>query len=265
MPILIGLHMRRALEFVYGDPHSIYVVPGEKVVLDTDNGLEWATVIDKEKMINKPDAPVYRIVRKFNTDDSKKLEDIKHKECQALRVCQDKIEQHKLDMKLTCVEYIFERSKLFVYYTAEGRIDFRELIKDLGHTLKTKIQMVQIGVRDEAKMLGGYGACGRELCCAKFLKDFKPVVIDMAKEQGISLNPSKISGCCGRLMCCLSYENAFYKQMIKKMPKPGTKINTKDGTGIVKSVNIFKEEIEVIFDDGSVKIYKIDELKDKKK
>jgi len=153
-------------------------------------------------------------------------------------------------MKLTCVDYTFDCNKLFVYYTAEGRVDFRELIKDLGYLLKTRIQMVQIGVRDEAKMLGGFGPCGLPICCGSFLKNFRPVSIDMAKEQDLSLNPAKISGVCGRLMCCLAYENDFYHEARKDFPKVSSKVATEDGIGVVKAINILRGEVTVEYADG---------------
>ncbi|MFC1567117.1 stage 0 sporulation family protein [bacterium] len=264
MPIVVGLIIRKPREFVYGDPHSLDIKVDDRVIIKTDNGLEFAEVVNKEKTIETTKIPIYKIVRKLSTIDEERMQRLREKQIKALRTCQRKIDELKLKMNLTCVEYIFDRSKLFVYYTADSRVDFRQLIKDLGQTLKTKIQMVQIGVRDEARMMGGFGHCGRKLCCASFLHDFKPVVIDMAKDQKLALNPSKISGCCGRLMCCLSYENAFYKEMAKKMPKVGSKISTKDGIGLVKSTNMFKEDIEVIFDDGSVTIFKLSELPKRK-
>ncbi len=215
----------------------------DKVLVETENGLEWGEVVELEKVLEKKKEKIKNIVRKVNEYDFKKLRENKIKEKEALRSCSQKVDDREVKMKLTGVEYTFDRNKLFVYYTAEGRIDFRELIKDLGYLLKSRIQMVQIGVRDEAKMLGGFGSCGRVLCCKSFLQDFKPVGIEMAKEQNLSLNPNKISGVCGRLMCCLAYEYKNYKEMKKKLPKKGLKVKTSQGEGIVKDVNIFTEEI----------------------
>lgn len=248
------------MESGYGDPHSIYLIQGDRVIIETENGLESALVTDKEKMIEHPKGNVYRILRKCTPKDVERIAQNRDKEKEAYHLSSNKIEQKKLTMTLTAVEFTFERTKLFVYYTAEGRVDFRELLKELGHLLHTKIQMVQIGVRDEAKMLGGYGPCGRASCCSTFLREFKPVVIEMAKDQGLALNPTKISGLCGRLICCLGYEHNFYRDMCRTMPKLGGKITTKDGIGVVKNINIFKEEVEVIFDDGSAKKYPISEF-----
>jgi cell fate regulator YaaT (PSP1 superfamily) len=260
MAILTSVNIRKNAETAYADPHSIYLIPGDNVILHTENGLERGIILEKEKVINDYQGKTYRILRKFNSSDYAKLIENKKKEKEALAKCNEKIELRKLIMKLTSVEYTFDLRKLFVYYTAEGRVDFRELIKDLSSILKTKIQMVQIGVRDEARMLGGYGHCGQPVCCSQFLKEFRPVVIDMVKDQGLSLNPSKISGLCGRLICCLSYEHPFYKEMCAKIPKVGSKISTKDGNGLVKSIHILKGEVEVIFDDGSAKKYKVEDL-----
>ncbi len=204
-------------------------------------------------MLEKLRGEIKFILRKVNEYDLKKIEENKRKEKEAFKACLQKIEDRESKMKLTSVEYTFDRNKLFVYYTAEGRIDFRELIKDLGYLLKTRIQMVQIGVRDEAKMLGGFGPCGRQLCCMTFLKDFKPVAIEMAKEQDLSLNPTKISGICGRLMCCLTYEYDLYKEAQKKLPKLGTKVTTRYGEGIVKAVNVLSEEITLECENGVLK------------
>ncbi|MFC1512604.1 stage 0 sporulation family protein [bacterium] len=261
MPIVTSLRIRKTFDTIYGDSHSIYVIPGDTVILNTENGLEMGVVLEKEKTVYNYKGKIYRIVRKCNARDFTKLEENRKKEKEARKTCEQKIEFRDLTMDLTSVEYTFDRHKLFVYYTAEGRIDFRELIKDLGHELKTKIQMMQIGVRDEAKMLGGYGPCGRPVCCSLFLKEFKSVSIEAAKDQNLSLNPAKISGVCGRLMCCLSYEHPFYCQICKKMPKIGTKVQTPDGIGLIKNIAILKEEIEVIFDDGSAKKYKLEQIK----
>jgi cell fate regulator YaaT (PSP1 superfamily) len=245
MPIVVGLTARRIKEKIYGETGHLDLVIGDKVLLETEHGQEDAVVCEREKMIEKLKDPVAKVIRKLTTDDKRRLAENEQKNHQSQKVVLGKIEDHELDMKLTTVQYTFDRAKLFIYYTAETRVDFRELIKDLGHILKTRIQMVQIGVRDEAKMIGGLGTCGRMLCCQGFLKDFSSVTIDMAKEQDLSLNTSKLSGLCGRLMCCITYEYDTYKECNKRMPPPGSKVKTPAGTATVLSNNCIKEEVNV--------------------
>ncbi len=245
MPIVVGLMVRRMRDKILGDTGHLDLLIGDKVVIETDHGQELGFVCERERMVEKSKDPIGKVVRKMTKDDTQRLKENEAKDQQALKIVMQKIEDHELAMKLTCVQYTFDRSKLFVYYTAENRVDFRELIKDLGHILKTRIQMVQIGVRDEAKMIGGIGTCGRCLCCMGFLKEFSSVTIDMAKEQDLSLNTSKLSGLCGRLMCCLAYEHDNYKQCKKKLPHYGTKVHTPEGQGTVVGVNCLKEEVTV--------------------
>jgi cell fate regulator YaaT (PSP1 superfamily) len=211
-------------------------------------------------MIEKTKEPIGKVVRKLTPDDKARLKDNETKNHQAMKTVLQKIEDHELQMKLTCVQYTFDRSKLFVYYTAENRVDFRELIKDLGHMLKTRIQMVQIGVRDESRMIGGIGTCGRKLCCQSFLKDFSSVTIEMAKDQDLSLNTAKLSGLCGRLMCCLAFEHACYKNAKKKLPHIGTKVQTPAGPGTVVAVSCLKEEVTVEMGDKHTKIFPVDDI-----
>ena len=201
MPIVAGLIVRKMKDKIIADARHIDLNVGDKVVVETDHGLEMATVYEKERIEDKPKETVHQVIRKFTADDVKRNMENEEKCIMAHKTVLQKIQDHELDMKLTSVQYAHDRSKLFIYYTAENRIDFRELIKDLGHILKTRIQMVQIGVRDEAKLIGGLGHCGRKLCCKEFLKGFSSVTIDMAKEQDLSLNTAKLSGLCGRLMC----------------------------------------------------------------
>ena len=253
MPIVVGVAIRKNKEKFYFNPRELNLAVGDKVLVETENGIEWGEVVELEKVLEKVQGEIRRVLRRMNEYDLKKKEENKRKERETFKYCLQKIEDRELKMKLTSVEFTFDRNKLFVYYTAEGRIDFRELIKDLGYLLKTRIQMVQIGVRDEAKMLGGFGPCGRPLCCKTFLKDFKPVAIEMAKEQDLSLNPTKISGVCGRLMCCLTYEYSLYKEAQKKLPKLGTKVITRNGEGIVKAVNVLSEEITLECENGILK------------
>ena len=260
MPIVAGLIVRRMKDKILGDTGHLDLVVGDRVVIETEHGQEIGLVWERERMIEKTKDPVGKILRKVNKDDLTRLKENEEKNHQALKIVMQKIEDHELAMKLTCVQYTFDRSKLFVYYTAETRVDFRELIKDLGHILKTRIQMVQIGCRDEAKMIGGIGTCGRKLCCKGFLKEFSSVTIDMAKEQDLSLNTVKLSGLCGRLMCCLAYEHDFYKQSKKKMPHVGSKVHTPQGHGIVTAVNCLKEEISVEMADKQIKVFPIDQV-----
>ncbi len=260
MPIVVGLLVRRIRDKIYGDTGHLDLVIGDRVLVETDHGQEIAMVCERERMIEKTKDPVGKVLRKLTPEDAKRLKENEEKNHQALKVVLQKIEDHELQMKLTCVNYTFDRSKLFVYYTAETRVDFRELIKDLGHMLKTRIQMVQIGVRDESKMIGGLGPCGRRLCCQNFLKDFTSVTIEMAKDQDLSLNTSKLSGLCGRLMCCLAYEHECYKQAKKKMPHPGSKVHTPAGQGTVVSLNCLKEEVTVELPDKHTKVFPLDQV-----
>ncbi len=263
MPIIVGLIVRRMKEKIYAETAQFDVNIGDRLLIETEHGQEAGLVCEREKMVEKVKDALGKVLRKLNENDKLRLKENEEKSRQALKTVFQKIEDHELQMKLTCVEYSFDRSKLFIYYTSETRVDFRELIKDLGHILKTRIQMVQIGVRDEAKMIGGIGSCGRRLCCQGFLKDFTSVTIDMAKEQDLSLNTSKLSGLCGRLMCCLAYEHESYKQCKKNLPHIGSKINTPDGPGTVFSINCLKEEVTVEMADHQRKIYKTDKLTQK--
>ena len=213
-----------------------------------------------EKMVERIKDKLYHIIRKMNPNDDIKIKGNERVAREAFYKVLQKVKERELDMKLTAVDYTFDRGKLFIYYTAEGRIDFRELVKDMGYIFKTRIQMVQIGVRDETKLMGGYGGCGRELCCCTFIKDFKPVSIDMAKEQELSLNPTKISGICGRLMCCLSYEDEFYKNAKKHFPRKGSKVNTKKGAAIVREIDVLKNRISVKYENGEVESIPVSEI-----
>jgi cell fate regulator YaaT (PSP1 superfamily) len=259
MPIVAGLLVRRLREKIWGDSGHLDLLIGDRVIAETEHGMEVGTVCEKEKMVDKPKEPIGKVVRKVTPEDEKRLVENEEKNHQAQKIVMQKVEDHELQMKLTTVQYTFDRSKLFIYYTAETRVDFRELIKDLGHVLKTRIQMVQIGVRDEAKMIGGLGHCGRRLCCQDFLKEFSSVTIDMAKEQDLAINTAKLSGLCGRLMCCLAFENEGYCHMRKNMPRVGTKVNTPGGAGTITAIHILKEEVQVEMPD---KVRKLFPLKD---
>lgn len=253
MPVIVGVELRKTKEVFKFIPGSLDINVGDRCVVETENGLELGKVVFPERMIEKTRERLFRVVRKLTPADFRKIEENGRRNREAFNKVIEKVKQRELDMKLTCVDYTFDRNKLFVYYTAEGRIDFRELIKDLGYILKTRIQMVQIGVRDEAKMLGGYGRCGCELCCCSFLRDFNPISIDMAKVQDLSLNITKISGICGRLMCCLAYEDYLYHDAKKGLPKVNSRVNTKDGYGLVKAINVLKKEVTVEYENGVIK------------
>lgn len=223
---------------------------GDIVIVDGERGVDYGQVQGEAVLVEKPDDTVKRILRPVNDADKKQIEENRKKAHEASVTCAQKIEEHKLDMKLVGAEYAFDRSKILFYFTAEGRIDFRELVKDLAKVFKARIELRQIGVRDEAKMCGGFGPCGRELCCCCFLKDFEPVTIKMAKDQNLSLNPPKISGLCGRLMCCLSYEHKHYKEMNRGLPREGERVETLEGKGKVISINILKRLAVVVLEDG---------------
>ena len=224
----------------YFDPAGLELTLGEIVVVETSRGIECGTVSEAVKSISDEQIvkPLKSVLRIATDTDRKKLEENKRKAAEAFNVCEKKVLQHKLDMKLVDVEYAFDGSKILFYFTSDGRVDFRELVKDLAANFHTRIELRQIGVRDEAKMLGGLGICGQPFCCARFLDEFQPVSIKMAKEQGLSLNPTKISGSCGRLMCCLKYEQDAYEYLNSITPPVGSLVNTPSGTGTVVDLNV---------------------------
>jgi len=225
---------------------------GEYVIVEADRGLECGQVVSDIEVVLDKDIkqPLLKVIRKATQGDLYQIEKNKKRIEDIVATCEKKIEEYKLDMKLVDAKYSFDRSKIIFYFTAEDRVDFRDLVKDLAKIFKARIELKQIGVRDEAKLLDGFGPCGRRLCCAKFLKKFEPITIKMAKEQNLPLNPTKISGCCGRLMCCLGYEYGTYKKLMKGMPKEGHIIKTKQGKGKIISVNALKREAVVELDDG---------------
>ena len=247
MPHVIGARFRNAGKRVYFDPGTLVPAEGEKVIVQTDRGLECVEVSQGVHEISDSASvyPLDKVVRIVTPEDEQRLRVNRQREEQAYEICRKKIEEHRLDMKLVNVEYTFDNSKLIAYFTSNGRVDFRSLVKDLAGTFKTRIELKQIGVRDEAKMIGGVGSCGRELCCSRFLGDFQPVSIRMAKEQSLSLNPIKISGACGRLMCCLKYEQDQYEFSRKRLPKLGKEVITPHGRGIVTGVNALLETVKV--------------------
>lgn len=222
-------------------------------IVEAERGIDYGQVISEVEMIEglyNIDEPLKKILRKATQEDLNKIEQNRREINKAMATCQAKIQEHKLDMKLVDGEYSFDQTKLIFYFTAEGRVDFRELVKDLAKDFRARIELRQIGVRDEAKMFGGFGPCGRALCCTLFLKDFGTVSIKMAKEQSLSLNPTKISGVCGRLMCCLSYEHEAYKALSNGLPKTGNKIDTEEGRGKVVCVNPLRRCATIILEDG---------------
>ena len=249
---VIGVRFENAGKLYFFDPGELWPTPGDYVLVETSRGVEFGEVVTGIKEIDDStlQSPLKPVVRIATAEDIQHNKDNKAAQHEAYEVCQKKIAEHKLDMKLVSVEYTFDNSKILFYFTANGRVDFRSLVKDLAGVFKTRIELRQIGVRDEAKMLGGLGVCGRPICCGTFLGDFQPVSIKMAKEQNLSLNPTKISGVCGRLMCCLKYEQDQYEATRKKMPKVGKEVITPDGPGVVWDLNIIKETVKVRIQKG---------------
>ena len=227
--------------------HLKKVKVGDYVIIEAERGREYGQVISEPELVPETEieAPLRKVIRVATRDDLRQIQENKKKTKEAMDICAKKIAEHKLDMKLVDAEHSFDRSKFIFYFTAEGRVDFRELVKDLAREFRARIELRQIGVRDEAKIFGGYGPCGRVLCCKSFLKDFEPVTVRMAKDQNLPLNPSKISGVCGRLMCCLGYEYQVYKGLLRGLPKHGETVNTKEGKGRVISVNPLKRSVVV--------------------
>ncbi|OIJ17567.1 stage 0 sporulation protein [Anaerobacillus alkalilacustris] len=259
---VVGVRFKKAGKIYYFSPEDIDVQKGELVIVETARGIEYGKVVIGKKIVDDQDVvfPLKKVVRIANENDKTTVEENKVAAKEAFEVCLEKIQEHNLDMKLVDVEYTFDRNKVLFYFTADGRIDFRELVKDLAAIFRTRIELRQIGVRDEAKMLGGIGPCGRILCCSSFLGDFEPVSIKMAKDQSLSLNPTKISGLCGRLMCCLKYENDNYENAKQELPDIGKTIQTVHGKGRVIGLNILEKLVQVELVDERIMEYTIDEL-----
>ncbi len=260
MAVVIGVRFKEVGKIYYFDPDQKDYSLGELVIVETARGVECGTVAiaNKEVADESIVKPLKKVVRSANKEDLRRMEENRQKEKRAYRICQEKIAANKLEMKLVGVEYAFDNSKILFYFTADGRVDFRELVKDLASVFRTRIELRQIGVRDEAKMLGGLGICGRPFCCSSFLGEFQPVSIKMAKEQGLSLNPTKISGTCGRLMCCLKYEQPAYEELLRTTPKVGAVVNTPDGRGVVKEVSLLTGQLKVNLqssDEGVLSVY----------
>ncbi len=253
---VIGVRFRNGGKVYYFDPAGVELKREDQVIVETARGVEIGTVllVDKEISDDEVPGPIKKIMRKATDDDKKKATKNLEKEKEAMKICEEKIAKRNLEMKLVGAEYTFDNNKLIFYFTADGRIDFRELVKDLAAVFHTRIELRQIGVRDETKLMGGIGICGRELCCKSYLADFVPVSIKMAKEQNLSLNPTKISGLCGRLMCCLKNEQETYEYLNSRLPGINDIVTTPDGIkGKVMSVNVLRQTVKVLFEDGDDK------------
>ena len=264
---VVGVRFRSAGKIYYFDPAECDMKVGTHVIVETARGVEYGTVMiaPREVANDKVVQPLKSVIRVATKEDEKQERRNKEKEKDAFKICLEKIAKHKLEMKLVEAEYTFDNNKLLFYFTADGRIDFRELVKDLASVFRTRIELRQIGVRDETKILGGIGICGRELCCKSYLSEFAPVSIKMAKEQNLSLNPTKISGVCGRLMCCLKNEEETYEYLNSRLPNIGDTVTTIDGVrGEVQSVNVLRQLVKVIVevnDEKELREYKVKELK----
>ena len=266
MKDIVGVRFKKLGKIYFFNPKKWKLKKGDKVIVETAQGEELGEVMIPNRTVpeDKIVEPLKIVERIANAKDYKRYDECKALEKKAFDVCKKKIKEHGLAMTLTDVEVKFDNSKILFYFTADGRIDFRELVKDLAAIYKTRIELRQIGVRDEVKKIGGNGVCGRELCCCTFLNDFEAVSIKMAKEQNISLNPSKISGNCGRLMCCLKYENEVYEEKLKKLPHIGAIVKTEEGEGEVDSIETLKERVRVKIKDGDDYIYRRYDAKDVK-
>ncbi len=266
MTRVVGIRFQKAGKIYYFDPCGFDLETGMHAIVETARGVEMGTVLIPPKDVedDKVIQPLKPVIRIATDEDEKTIEKNKEKEKEAFEICKEKIQKHGLEMKLVNAEYTFDNNKLLFYFTADGRIDFRELVKDLAAVFRTRIELRQIGVRDETKILGGIGVCGRPLCCKTYLADFVPVSIKMAKEQNLSLNPTKISGVCGRLMCCLKNEQDTYEYLNSRLPNVGDTVFAKDGTkGEVQSVSVLRQLVKVVIDNGDEKElreYKVDEL-----
>lgn len=266
MPKVIGVRFCQAGKIYYFDPQGMDLPLSTGVIVETSRGLEYGEVVQEVREVPEEEIvpPLRKVLRRATDADYKTLQENRQREEEAFNICLKKIEKHKLEMKLIDVEYTFDRNKVIFYFTADGRVDFRELVKDLAAVFRTRIELRQIGVRDEAKLLGGLGPCGRDLCCCSFLGDFEPVSIRMAKDQNLSLNPTKISGICGRLMCCLRFEMNHYEESKNDLPKEGDLVVTPAGEGRVISRNITKKTLVVeLLEGGFIEEYSADEVNKK--
>lgn len=265
---VIGVRFRTAGKIYFFAPGKFDIKQGDNVIVETARGVEYGRVVSGPRDVKDEDViqPLKSVIRPATDQDRKAVENNKQKEKEAFKICQEKIRRHKLEMKLIDVEYTFDGNKILFYFTADGRIDFRELVKDLAAVFRTRIELRQIGVRDETKIRGGIGICGRPLCCSTYLTEFSAVSIKMAKEQNLSLNPTKISGVCGRLMCCLTNEEETYEVLNSQLPSVGDMVTTKDGlTGIVHSLSVLRRQVKVVVnlenDEKEIREYQADDLK----
>ena len=267
MTTVIGVRFRTAGKIYYFDPDGITFKRGEHVIVETARGVEYGTVVLPNMQVEDEEVikPLKNVIRKATAEDVEREKKNREKEKEAYKICQEKILKHGLEMKLINAEYTFDNNKVLFYFTADGRVDFRELVKDLAAVFRTRIELRQVGVRDETKILGGMGICGRPLCCHTYLSDFVPVSIKMAKEQNLSLNPTKISGICGRLMCCLKNEADTYEYLNRKLPGIGEFVHTHDGMkGEVKEVNVLKQTVKILIevdDEKEIKEYAVEDIR----
>ncbi|HJD42327.1 MAG TPA: stage 0 sporulation family protein [Candidatus Mediterraneibacter quadrami] len=268
MTKVIGVRFRTAGKIYFFAPGKLEIRQGDNVIVETARGVEFGRVVCGPKDVDDSAVvqPLKPVIRLANEQDRKTVEKNKQKEKEAFKICQEKIKKHKLEMKLVDVEYTFDGNKILFYFTADGRIDFRELVKDLAAVFRTRIELRQIGVRDETKLKGGIGICGRPLCCSTYLTEFSAVSIKMAKEQNLSLNPTKISGVCGRLMCCLNNEEETYEVLNSQLPSVGDTVTTNDGlTGVVHSLSVLRKQVKVVVnlenDEKEIREYQADDLK----
>ena len=268
MTKVIGVRFRTAGKIYFFAPGKFDIKQGDNVIVETARGVEFGRVVSGPREVKDEEVvqPLKSVIRPANDQDRKTVEKNKQKEKEAFKICLEKIRKHKLEMKLIDVEYTFDGNKILFYFTADGRIDFRELVKDLAAVFRTRIELRQIGVRDETKIRGGIGICGRPLCCSTYLTEFSAVSIKMAKEQNLSLNPTKISGVCGRLMCCLTNEEETYEVLNSQLPSTGDTVTTKDGlTGVVHSLSVLRRRVKVVVnldnDEKEIREYQADDLK----
>ena len=266
MTEIISVRFRPGGKQYYFDPAGLNVTEGQSVIVETGKGLEYGTCVKHNAMVDDESVvqPLRPVVRIATEKDEKQARENRAKEKEALRICQQLVERHGLDMKLVQVEYSFDGGKVVFFFTSDGRVDFRALVKDLAGIFRARIELRQIGVRDEARLLGGFGICGKPFCCAQFLNEFQPVSIKMAKTQNLSLNPTKISGTCGRLMCCLKYEQPAYEELLRTTPKVGATVSTPDGKGVVREVSLLTGMLKVNLlsnADGTLTVYDKQDVK----
>lgn len=262
MPEVIGVRFKRACKIYYFDPGDFEIDGGDEVIVETSRGLGYGWVVLKPHHVEQDEvvSPLRQVVRLATEQDRNKVSEKEQQAKKARKLCQRKADEHDLKMQVIDAEYAFDGSQLIFYFTADGRVDFRELVRDLARTFHTRIELRQIGVRDEAKMVGGMGPCGRACCCTSFLDDFSPITIRMAKRQNLSLNPSKISGLCGRLMCCLQYEDRVYEEADEILPNPGTEVETADGGGRVVRCDSLEHKVYIRFASGEIVGYPLSDI-----